>query len=227
MSEYKQQRNGYIGEERSKALIPKDFWVLTRSVDAEAADLMVQNEYETAEDARANRGKPLQVASIQAKFFEGTNQVNIAKTYVLNQNDKPRNGFLTFLHTDDEDEKHVHYIFTAREIVENWDETEDRKSYYFSLKAGRTYADFCNISPKKIRAKLRGAIEESSNESIFWAWEKASGIYSSVREPHCLDPRYRVVKIGGAAVALFEGGYGQLGHPLEPRKRRVPVFRNI
>lgn len=224
MSAYKQQRNGYIGEERSRALIPKDFWVLTRSVDAEAADLMVQNEYRSPEDARANRGQPLQVVSIQAKFFEGSNQVNIAKAYVLNENKKPRKGFLAFLHTDDEDEDHVRYIFTARDIVEQWDETEDKENYYFSLKAGRTYADFRNTSARKIRARLKESIEESTQESMSWAWSKASETYSSVRHPACLEPKYRLIKIGRAAVALFEGGYGQLGHPLEPRKDVYPYF---
>jgi hypothetical protein len=218
MSEFIQQRNGYIGEERSKALIPKEFWVLTRSVDAEAADLMVQNEYVTAADARADRGRPLQVASIQAKFFQGTNQVTISNEYLRNKNGSVRTGFLVFLHTDDENEKHVHYLFSADEIISDWNQTKDRQGYYFSLKAGRNYDEYRNIETKGIRDKLRMAITESSTESVSWAWAKASDRYSSVRDPDCLEPRYKIMKIDRAPVAIFKGGYGQLAHALEPRK---------
>jgi hypothetical protein len=218
MSEFIQQRNGYIGEERSKALIPKEFWVLTRSVDAEAADLMVQNEYATAADARADRGRPLQVASIQAKFFQGTNQVTIPNEYLRNKDNSIRTGFLVFLHTDDENEDHVNYLFSADEIISDWKPTKDKGGYYFSLKAGRNYAEFRNIGTKGIREKLRMAIAESSTESMSWAWAKASDRYSSVRDPDTLEPRYKIMKIDRAPVAIFLGGYGQLAHALEPRK---------
>jgi hypothetical protein len=218
MSEYIQQRNGYIGEERSKGLIPKEFWVLTRSVDAEAADLMVQNEYATAADARGDRGRPLQVASIQAKFFQGTNQVNIPKHYLYNDNASVRKGFLVFLHTNDENEDPVNYLFSADEVISDWDPTEDQNGYYFSLKAGRAYQNFRNIGTKGIREKLKMAILESASESMSWAWAKASDSYSSVRDPDHLQPRYKLMKIDRAPVAIFKGGYGQLAHALEPRK---------
>lgn len=218
MYQFKNQRNGYIGEDRSKANIPKDFWVITRDVDADAADLMVQNAYSDADAARASRAEPLQVASIQAKYFEGTNQVNISKKYVLNPDDTPREGFLAFLHTDDVNEKAVHYLFTASEIKAVWEETQDEESYYFSLKCGRDYQAFRDLETKDIRSKLKHAIGQTTGASMAWGWTESSKTYCSVRHPHCLEPKYRLMRIGEACIAIFEGGYGQLGHPLEMRK---------
>lgn len=217
MRDFSQQENGQQGEKLSDVILSKDFWTILRSVDVDAVDLMVQRKYATQEEIQADRAAPLQFATVQAKFFEGKNQVKIARHYVFDEDGKsPRRAFLAFLHTYDDDEEHVHYLFDASEIIDKWEERTDY--YFFSLADGRTYADFRKLSPKKVREKVNKAIAQSTSQSIAWGWKTAADRYSTVRSPHSLEPKYRLMKVGQACVAIYEGGYGQLGHPLDMRK---------
>ncbi|MFC5510996.1 DUF6166 domain-containing protein [Massilia jejuensis] len=221
MRDFAKQENGQLGQKLSDVILSKDFWTILRPVDADAADLMVQRKYETQEDIQADRATPLQFATVQAKYFEGKNQVKIARHYLFNEDGtSPRRAFLAFLHTHDDEEEAVHYLFDASEIIDKWEERTDY--YFFSLADGRTYADFRKLSPKRVREKVNDAIAQSTAQSMAWGWKTAADLYSTVRAPHCLEPQYRLLKVHGACIAIFEGGYGQLGHPLEMRKDVVP-----
>lgn len=221
MRDFAQQENGQQGQKLSDVILSKDFWTILRSVDVDAADLMVQRKYATQEEIQADRTTPLQFATVQAKFFEGKNQVKIARHYVFNEDGKsPRRAFLAFLHTYDDDEGHVHYLFDAGEIIGKWEEREDY--YFFALTEDRTYEDFRKLSPKKVREKVNSAISQSTSQSIAWGWKMAADLYSTVRAPHSLEPKYQLMKVGEACIAIFEGGYGQLGHPLDMRKDVIP-----
>jgi hypothetical protein len=224
MSDYKTQQNGELGESRSKAVLLEDFWVLTRSIDADAADLIVQNKFTDAEAMRDSRNQPMKVASIQAKFFEGANQVNISRDYVYDNDGEPRRGFLVFLHTRDAKRKPVHYLFNAREIVGKWEKTANEKEFFFSLRAGRTYDNFKDLDPDDVRDKVQQAIDEGSFRSLAWAWAKSASVYSSVRDPDCINPKYRLIKIEKAAIAIFYGSGNSIPHAIEPRKDMYNYF---
>jgi len=216
MRDFSQQENGQQGQKLSDVILSRDFWTILRSVDVDAADLMVQRKYTTQEEIQADRATPLQFATVQAKFFEGKNQVKIARHYVVNEDGRsPRRAFLAFLHTYD-DEGHVHYLFDASEIITTWEERE--KYFFFSLADNRTYDDFRKLSPKKVREKVNEAIAQSTSLSTAWGWKMAADVYSTVRAPYSLDPKYQLMKVGQACIAIYEGGNGQLGHPLDMRK---------
>lgn len=218
MSTNKQQQNGALGESLSRSLLLEDFWVLTRSIDIDGADLIVQDRFESPADILKARGQPLQIASVQAKFFEGNNQVNLPKHHVHDENGLVRKGFVVILHTRDKKRRPVHYIFNSHEVADEWKETEDEQDYFFSLKAGRTYDAFFDLDPDQIRDKVKAAIAESTVQSMAYVWNKSAELYSSARSPETLNPKYRFLKIQGAAVAIFNGSATQIAHPIEPRK---------
>jgi len=224
VSHFIKQQNGELGESRSRSLLLEDFWVLTRSVDADAADLIVQDKFETHEEIREARGQPMRIATVQAKFFEGSNQVRISVDYVVDADTQPRKGFLALLHTRDEKRKPVHYLFNAREIVDHWHKTDDKLHYYFSLTRTRAYEEFRNLDPDPLRDKVKAAIAEGSLQTMRSAWNQAANLYSSVRPPSCTNPIYELKKIGRAAIAIVDGQGLQLAHPLEPRKDVYPYF---
>jgi len=224
MANMKIQNNGVKGQLASQSKLAKDFWVLTSLSDVDGIDLRVQEPINNAFRMRAARSQPLRTAAIQSKFFEGTNQVDIAKEYVLNEDGTPRKGFLAFLHTEDASRNDVNYLFSAKEIFSNWNLNEKGDAYYFSLKAGRNYGSFRNLSPDDIRDKVRLAISEGFEESVAWGWANAAALYASVRSPSTCNPRYQLLKIGSAALAIFHGGGNQLAHPVEPRKDVYPYF---
>lgn len=218
MSDFKKQENGALGEARSKSILMDDFWILTRSIDADGADLIVQEKFDTFQEIKDSRGQPIRLAFIQAKFFEGNNQVNINKNYIINSDGEPRKGFIAFLHTRDDDKNPVNYIFNSEEIIRNWKQTEDESEYYFSLRNGRTYKDFKNLAPNALCQKVKAAIQDASRQSLGLIWNKAADEYSSVRYPSCCYPKYKLVNIYNAKIAIFDGGDHQAPHPLEPRR---------
>lgn len=111
---YKQNENGYTGEARSKALLSNDFWILTRSVDADSADIIVQEKQRSKEHAIHNRAHTPALGYVQSKYFEGHNQVKIHRNYVDDPITPFRKGYFALIHTNDEHERHVHYFFLPR-----------------------------------------------------------------------------------------------------------------
>jgi hypothetical protein len=222
MTDYLKQENGNQGQLRSHQILSKDFWALLRPVDADGVDLLVQEKYKNSAEIRAARVKPPSMAGIQAKYFTGDNQVNIPKSYVLDENEDPRRGFLAFLHTDDASGNEVHYLFSAEDIKFEWKETKDKKEYYFSLKDGREYRAYRGLSRDDIKLKVATAIRQGFDQSIMWGWALAADMYSFVRPIECLEPRYQLLTVAGARVVVFDGWASQGPYMLEIRRDVYP-----
>jgi hypothetical protein len=222
MTDFLKQENGAQGQLRSHQILSKDFWALLRPVDADGVDLLVQEKYKNSEEIRAARVKPPSMAGIQAKYFMGDNQVNIPKSYVLDENEGPRKGFLAFLHTDDASGNEAHYLFSAEDIKFEWDETENNKDYFFSLKAGRDYKNYKDLSRDQIKLKVAGAIRQGFDQSIMWGWALAADMYAFVRPIECLEPCYHLLTIARARVVVFEGWASQGPYALEVRRDVYP-----
>jgi hypothetical protein len=164
----KQNKNGAKGEARTEAVLLDEFWVLRRSVDVEGADFLVQLPSDSLEELRVKRDKIQIFGIVQAKYFEGRNQVRIKKKYVLD-NGKPLIEFFAFLHTDDIEGEKQHYFFTAQDIINEFYLDSNGEYYCFSLTNERDYSAFKNIKDKKILGIIRTAIlqaEYSKNQKI-------------------------------------------------------------
>lgn len=224
MTNYKQDENGGIGEERSRSYLRDcKFWIHEVSVDADGRDLLVTNRFKNDVEAMEMRRKPMRFAAVQSKFFEGKNQVNVSKKYIHDTDNSVRQGFLIFVHTD-VDDKPVHYLFTAEEVARSWNSTADNEDYYFSLRDGRIYDRFRNLERSAIREKVEKAIAAGTNRTMDWVWTSLSNTYGSFRVPHCRYPEYQLMKVKDAAIAIFHGGAAQLSHPIEPRK---DIYRSL
>ncbi len=79
MSDFKRQENGIKGEDRSRALLGDHFWLLSRSVDVDGVDLIVQEKVATKRELVERHQSFENFGYVQAKFFEGNNEVLIYK----------------------------------------------------------------------------------------------------------------------------------------------------
>lgn len=217
MSNYKRQQNGAKGEDRTRSYIPNGFWLLTRSVDADAADLIVQEAPESEQEVIENRHDSPRLGYVQAKFFEGNNQVKIDRMYVEDLNSEFRKGFFAFLHTDDSQEKQVHYFFTAKEIKDNWKITEDGDYFYFSLTKERDYKEFRNLEAPNIREKLLEGISSLSFAVMQNLAQRFSAIYSSRRSSGTERVQYIFCRPHDSWTVICKVGSNN-SHPLEPQK---------
>ena len=154
----KREENGNKGETRTQAFLLDSYWVMRRSVDVDGADFLVQEQANTLEELR-ERTKKLEVLGIiQAKFFEGRNEVAVLQDYVLDTTGTPRPEFFISIHTDDKEGRHEDYFFTAEQITKafrprvNADKT---KVFVFSITEERKYTEFRNLSPKAKNELIR------------------------------------------------------------------------
>jgi hypothetical protein len=112
----KVMENGSLGEARTRAFLIDRFWVLERSVDTDGADFLIQRRTTTQ---RFTDHVPPRVGVIQAKFFQdGRTTHRILKNYVVDQSEKPLEGFFALLHVGKEDDGEM-YLLSAAEIVES------------------------------------------------------------------------------------------------------------
>jgi len=161
MSLAKQESNGKKGERRTEAILLDKFWVLKRSVDIEGADFLVQIPSDSLEELLDAKKKIQVFGIIQAKFFEGNNQVKILKKYVENDNGNPRTEFFAFLHTDDEEGENVHYFFTAKDIQDEFYLNKKKTHYCFKLTVNRKYEKYRNLPKRNILNKIEMGILET------------------------------------------------------------------
>lgn len=165
----KKEENGKKGEARTQALLLDSFWVLVRSVDVEGADFLVQIPAESLEELWERKNKIQVFGVIQAKYFEGNNQVKISKKYVEDNLGLPRTDFFAILHSNDEEGEDVHYFFTANEIQEKFYIDTNKEYYCFSLTKNRDYVDSKNKKKKDIFATIKEGIlktEEKRNKDL-------------------------------------------------------------
>ena len=160
----KREENGTKGETRTQAILIDYFWVLKRSVDVEGADLLLQIPADSLDELWERKSKIQVLGVIQAKYFEGNNQVKIQKKYVENNSGHPRTDFFAMLHSNDEDGENVQYFFTANEVQKEFYEDKKKEYYCFSLTKDRDYANFKNKKKKHIGAVIKEGILKTEQE---------------------------------------------------------------
>ncbi|RMG26370.1 MAG: hypothetical protein D6732_21335 [Methanobacteriota archaeon] len=180
MNEFKQQENAEKGEARSRALLSDHFWLLSRSVDVDGVDIIVQKRVSTKQKLIEQRSSFETFGYVQAKFFEGKNQVRILKDYVKD-GENVRVGFFAFLHTDDDEGEPVHYFFTANEIVKEWYISKCGNYYCFSLTEERKYCNFKNRKKSDIEELITVDIHKRKSNLSFFLVSRFFQSYLDVR----------------------------------------------
>lgn len=222
MPSFKQDENGYKGEVRSRALLSDSFWVLTRSVDADSVDLIVQEKVAAASERIANRNRAAELGYVQSKYFEKKNQVRIHKSYVDDPAHLFRKGYFAFLHSDDDNEEHVHYFFTAEQIQEAWYVDEHDTYYCFSLTEERDYAPFRNLSRKRIRETISAGIRDLNGSIEILIWRDVAARRADTRLLGYPLGTYILTRPHGCPVVLHRDDEHQVS-PLEARKDLYPT----
>lgn len=220
----KQQTNGRVGEVRTEAILARQFWIFTRSVDVDGADLIIEMPANTREALRKRRTEPAFRGVVQAKYFEGTNAVKVKKEYVLENDGSARKDFFLFVHTDEEqgdDQIPVDYFFEAADIVEHLPLSKNAKGpfYEFRLSQNRRYEPFKNIRRKVIVNRIARTLriaqklylsELTESLYIHSRWAGLFGEDSPVT--------YLFRKVEGADVVLVRNDQSGETVLLEPRR---------
>jgi hypothetical protein len=153
----KQNFNGNLGESRTKAILSESFFVSERSVDIDGTDFIVEIPFNNIQEQR----KFKEQGFVQAKYFEGHNEVKIAVEYVEDI-DTLRTNFFAFLHTDDENGDKAHYFFTSSQIKKEFRLRKDKKTlkeyFIFSLTKARTFNNYKNLDEKTICRIIKDGI---------------------------------------------------------------------
>jgi len=145
----KREENGKKGERRTDAILLNRFWVLKRSADVDGADFLVQIQSDSLQELRQNANRIQALGIVQAKFFEGNNEVKIHRRYVLEEGE-PRSDFFCLIHTDDADGEDVHYFLTAYDIVKSLRETTCGEYFSFRLASERSFCEYQNLKKSTI-----------------------------------------------------------------------------
>lgn len=112
----KVMENGSAGEARTKAFLLDRFWVLERSVDIDGADFLYQRRTTTQ---RFTDKSPPRIGVVQAKYFQDSKTTHyIPKTYILDDNGAPLEGFFALLHVGIENDSEM-FLLSARQIHEH------------------------------------------------------------------------------------------------------------
>lgn len=203
MTGFKQNENGYKGEERSRAFLSDDFWILTRSVDADSTDVIVQERMASNSEIIEKRHRNAELGYIQSKFFEGKNQVEIHRSYVDDPKSQYRKGYFAFLHSNDEQGEPVHYFFTAEEIQKHWYLNSEESHYCFSLTKVRKYEDFRDLKRKHIKEKILDGIRilQVSIESLIWRGFTAT--HSDTRSLGDTTGKYILTRAHDCPIAIY------------------------
>jgi len=159
MSLAKQESNGNLGEARTNAILGQRFWTLSRNVDIEGADHLVQLKADTLTELFERKKRIEVFGVVQSKYFENNNQVKVRKEYVVDNEGNSRDEFFIMLHTSDGDYNEINYFFSADEIISEFNETE--KFYTFSLTKERQYEKFKNIDRELIFKEIEDGIKKS------------------------------------------------------------------
>ena len=204
----KQNFNGNKGEARTYEILSERFIVSTRSVDVDGADFIVEIPLDDIGDFRQFKEQGV----IQAKFFEGNNEVKIAKKYVENK-EGTRTNFFTLIHTDDKLGNKVRYFFTANEIRSEFKQRSAKKTqkeyYIFRLSKKRKFDQYANLSDQIINRRIEEGIsqteqykqqllvqeiEEKFNNPIQNTIEdKNSKLFKEIEGKHIVDKLYRTL----------------------------------
>ena len=156
----KREENGRSGESLTQSILLSRFWVLKRSADVDGADFLVQKQSDDLNEVR-RRAHEIQILGIvQSKYFEKSNLLKVQKAYVL-EKDRPRKEFFCSLHTHDDDGEHVHYFFSAEDIVSEFATSPCGKYYWFSLTKERQFTEYKNPKNKFVLDKIESGINQA------------------------------------------------------------------
>lgn len=169
---FKPEINGAIGESLTRAILLEYFFVSERTPDIEGADFLVELRYDSLEQFRVAKNKISVRGIVQSKFFEGNNEVKIAREYVEDI-EGIRTDFFAMLHSNDKKGNAVIYFFTAKDIVNHWkfraDSAQKKEYYIFSISRNRRFNDFKNLPKIGICQRIENGIystEEYKNEKL-------------------------------------------------------------
>lgn len=210
----KQQTNGEIGELRTKVILLDHFYVSKRTPDIEGADYLVELRYDTIEQIREARERITVQGIVQAKFFEGNNEVKIAKEYV-EDNEGIRTDFFALLHTDDLNENEIRYFFKAQDIKEHFrlrsDARSNKEYYVFRLTRTRQFEKFKNLPKSEINTIIEEGIrntEELRNQQFIKKTEERflnpklnlvddsnEELFKRIKNMHVIDKLYEALSV--------------------------------
>jgi hypothetical protein len=214
---YKKDENGAKGEIKTREKLGDDFWILSRSVDRDGVDLIVQLQKSTPSHLMADRERVNEFGYVQAKYFENNNQVRIARHYVDDQDGVSRKGFFAYLHTHEGHES-VNYFFNSAEIQEAWYLDKSGEHYCFSLTTKRTYSEYKNRTRSEVKALIERGVRnlklsiESLVSNEFYA------LHSNARSPISPVGHYILTRVHGAAIVVYKDDENSNAMPLDPRK---------
>ncbi len=216
------QQNAALGASLVETALLKKFWVLKRSVDIEGADFLVQQR---RDDFERIRNRPIQLGFVQAKFFEGKNQVRIAKSYV-ETHDGPRPDFFAFLHTKSKSDKTTSYFFSADEIVQSWSVTRCNGYYYFALTKNKQFSVHRNRADADIADMIISGLQQTASHQTEFMVRNFFDTHVDTRtmlpSPHSITYLLRVVE--GCNVVFYRDNDNEVTRPLEPRRDLYPYF---
>ncbi|WP_425930163.1 DUF6166 domain-containing protein [Pseudomonas sp. NyZ201] len=220
----KQDGNGKKGESRTEAILLDRFWVLRRSVDVDGADFLVQTAFDSLEELRRNSRRIQAFGIVQAKFFEGQNQVRIHKSYVLDKTE-PRTDFFCLIHTDDSSGQHAHYFFTASDIVSALQETRCGEYYAFKLTGKRAYTNYLNRPGRDILNTIQECMKHTERERnrAFIQDVFATHFGASRHFDETPDFEYHLKELDGVKVVLCRNLKHHESYLLDTRR---DLFRN-
>ncbi|WP_394531771.1 hypothetical protein C1N83_26640 [Priestia aryabhattai] len=120
----KMSDNGYIGEQRTRKILSKEYWLLNRSIDANGADTILQRKSFKQDLLSID---PLRLGFAQSKFTENINRtISIDAKYIVDVDEQnnnklvPLHGFFVFIHFNfsGSDTMEGVLFLTAEEILE-------------------------------------------------------------------------------------------------------------
>lgn len=150
----KQAENGIKGQTRTEAILADNFWLHRISVDVEGRDVMVEPKKNNLVEIRNAKNGIATLGIVQSKFFEGNNEVKVAREYVEDI-EGIYTDFFVIIHTDDKDLKWHNYFFTAEEITKQFRLRQDSKGkqhYIFRLTKQKDFTSNKDLTPDAINS---------------------------------------------------------------------------
>lgn len=197
--------NGYAGEQKTRAKLSNSFWIITRSVDVDGVDLIVEVMARSDEELESQRLNTPKLGYVQAKFFEGRNQVKIHRKYVEHSGAAvPRRGFFAFLHTTDGEREDENYFFNSQQIIDNWHLDQSGEHYCFSLTNKRDYDEFKNLKIVKLEALIKDGIQDLTSSIEHLVQQHFIGVNCEVRVSGDIAGTYILGHFEDVPVVIYE-----------------------
>lgn len=117
----KSMEHGVLGEARARAFLMERFWVLSRSVDIDGADYLIQRRL--TNETFLNR-EPPRLGVVQVKFIQdGDTYIRIPKSYLVDQDSTTYGEFFLLVCSGREDDKSM-LLLSAAEVMKDFRETD-------------------------------------------------------------------------------------------------------